>query len=76
MLAAAPAAFPWAKEVFAVAAKLRDDGEKMLFEVRSREDQVRAAELLKQAESAFVAAAGQLAVVQAACAQVRAASTV
>lgn len=64
-LAAAPVAFPWAKELFAAAAAQRDEGERTLFEVRSRDDQARAAEILKQAESAFAAAAGQLAVVQA-----------
>jgi hypothetical protein len=67
-LAGAPTAFPAAKELFAAAAKQRDEGETLLFDVstRTREEQGRAAEILKQAETAFVAAAGQMAVVQAA----------
>ena len=65
-LAAAPATFPWAKALFTAAGKQRDEGERLLFEVRSRDDQAAAAELLKQAEAAFAAAAAQLNVVQTA----------
>jgi hypothetical protein len=67
-LAAAPSAFPAAKELFAAAAKQRDEGETLLFDIttRTRDEQGRAADILKQAEAAFVAAAGQMAVVQAA----------
>jgi hypothetical protein len=65
-LAAAPIAFPWAKAAFTAAGQRRDEGEQLLFEARSREDQARAADVLKQAESAFIAAAAQLAAVQSA----------
>ncbi len=67
-LAAAPMAFPAAKELFTAAVKLRDEGEALLFDIttRTRDEQNRAADILKQAEAALVAAAGQMAVVQAA----------
>ncbi|HEY1379668.1 MAG TPA: hypothetical protein VGF55_22890, partial [Gemmataceae bacterium] len=77
-LAAGRDAFPWAKGLFDAAAKRRDDGEAMLFDVntRRREQQAAAADLLKQAETAFAAAAGQLAAVQAARAAVEDAAVV
>jgi hypothetical protein len=67
-LAAAPAAFPAVAELFAAAASLQEKGENHLFDVstRSLEGQGDARDILKEAESAFVKAAGQLAVVQAA----------
>ncbi len=71
-IAAGPAAFPWAKGLYAAAAKLRDDGEALLFNptTRRRDEQARAADLMKQAEATFAAAADQMTKVQAARAAV------
>jgi hypothetical protein len=65
-LASAPAAFPWTKELFAAAARRRDEGERMLFEVRDREDQRRAADILRDAETMFQTAKAQMDAVQTA----------
>jgi hypothetical protein len=67
-LAAGPGAFPAVRDLYAAAADLQDKGETALFDVatRTRDDQRKAADILRQAETAFVTAAGQLAVIQAA----------